>query len=46
VTDPLPLNVSRRHCRDCRSVLVGPSVYRCADCVLKRIELLSKKEDM
>lgn len=40
MTTPLP--IARRVCKDCKTALVAPSVFRCADCVSRRIEQIRK----
>jgi hypothetical protein len=45
-TEPLPLNVSKRRCRDCRCTLPeNGRMFRCPDCVLARLDRLTQKED-
>ena len=39
-----PMDIGRRLCRDCRAVPPPPGMYRCGRCLLKRLELLSKKD--
>jgi hypothetical protein len=40
-TEPM-MNVGRRMCRDCRAVVPPPRMYRCADCLIKRIDRIRK----
>lgn len=32
------LDIGPRRCRDCRTVVPPPRMWRCADCLLKRID--------
>jgi hypothetical protein len=38
-----PLSIGRRVCKDCRTAIVPPSVYRCADCLIRRIDKIRKE---
>lgn len=45
MTEPLPLNIGKRLCKDCLSTLIGNNVFRCPDCVIRSIDRHRKKED-
>jgi hypothetical protein len=40
---PLVLKIGRHVCRDCRAIITPPRMYRCADCLAKRIDRIKRQ---